>query len=141
MAESILQCYLKESGLAARVISRGLAAPIGRAPHPNALAVAGAHAVQIDPGKRAAEVTSSDIAIATVVFVMDGEHRREVQRRFPTAAGKTFLLGQWQSQEIADPINQPLSAFEAAWRQIDAGAQTWIERLKESGIIKPECLV
>ncbi|VCU70102.1 Low molecular weight protein-tyrosine-phosphatase etp [Pigmentiphaga humi] len=66
---------------------------------------------------------------------MDSEHRREVQRRYPVASGKTFLLGQWQSLEIADPINEPLPAFELAWQQCNDGAKAWVERLSAAGLV------
>jgi len=76
------------------------------------------------------------MVMATAVFVMDNGHRREVQERFPVAAGKTFLLGQWQGEEIADPINQPLPAFELAWKQCERGVREWVTRLHEAGMLR-----
>lgn len=128
-----LDCQL----LAASVISRGLAAPVGRPPHPHAITVAETCQVPLSAEKRAAAVSSAEMAMASVVFVMDMGHRREVQRRFPTAIGKTFLLGQWQNQEIADPINEPLPAFELAWQQCQLGVQEWVRRLHEAGMLRP----
>ncbi|GAA4333620.1 hypothetical protein GCM10023144_25080 [Pigmentiphaga soli] len=66
---------------------------------------------------------------------MDNEHRWAVQQRFPAASGKTFLLGQWENVEIADPIHKPISAFELAWQQINAGVLQWITRLKQAGML------
>lgn len=136
MAEALFARRMDELKLDAVVMSRGLAAPVGRRPHPHAVAVAQAKGIPLNEGKRAAAVTSADMAMATVVFVMDAGHRREVQQRFPTATGKTFLLGQWSSQEIADPINEPLSAFELAWDQCDSGAKEWLRRLHEAGMLR-----
>lgn len=136
MAEALLAENIASLRLEAAVISRGLAAPVGRPPHPYAIQVSQAHGVPLCPEKRAASVTSADMAMAAVVFVMDDGHRRQVQQRFPTASGKTFLLGQWQGEEIEDPINEPLHAFERAWKQCEKGVQEWVKRLYEAGMLR-----
>ncbi|MFW7346642.1 MAG: low molecular weight protein-tyrosine-phosphatase [Pigmentiphaga sp.] len=135
MAEALMIQELAVKGLKASVMSRGLGAPIGRAPHRFALEVAEAHGVPLHPSKRASAVTSADVAMATAIFVMDAGHRREMQSRFPTATGKTFLLGQWQNREIADPINEPISAFETAWVQCSQGVEAWVECLHKAGML------
>nr|WP_256369611.1 low molecular weight phosphotyrosine protein phosphatase [Pigmentiphaga sp. D-2] len=136
MAEILLSECVARMSLDATVISRGLAAPVGRPPHRFAVEVANMNGLPLNTDKRAAAVTSFDMAVATAIFVMDSEHRREVQKRFPTASGKTFLLGQWQGIEIADPINDPLDAFKLAWKQCSDGAQEWVKRLYEAGMLK-----
>lgn len=136
MAEALMSSLIEKQHLPAEVISRGLAAPIGRSPHKFAIELCRNHGIQISLDKRAAAVTSVEVARAAAIFVMDDGHRREVQKKYPTASGKTFLLGHWQSQEIADPINQPIAAFETAWRQIEEGVNVWIERLVKVGVIR-----
>ena len=137
MAEALFVHHLTKRQLQATVISRGLAAPIGRLPHSHAIEVAQRKGVPIDPDKRAAMVTSADVAMADIIFVMETEQRREIQRRFPMASGKIFLLGQWRGQEIVDPINQPLSVFEHVWDLCAAGVEEWVSRLTEAGILRP----
>ncbi|MPS27851.1 low molecular weight phosphotyrosine protein phosphatase [Alcaligenaceae bacterium SAGV3] len=136
MAEALMNHYVSNWGISANVISRGLAAPVGRSPHPHAIRVAEAHGIPLAPDKRAAQVSSADMAMATAIFIMDSDHRREVQKAYPTASGKTFLLGQWQGQEIADPINEPLPKFEDAWVQCDQGVQEWLKRLRDADIVR-----
>lgn len=136
MAEALFNHHLAERGLVAQVISRGLAAPVGRPPHPYAIETANAHGVSIAPDKRAAAVTSADVSQAAAIFVMDSGHRQEVHKRYPGASGKTFLLGHWQNEEIADPVNEPLHAFEHVWQQCDIAAKSWVERLCEAGIVR-----
>jgi len=136
MAEALFKHHLAVRGLAAHVISRGLAAPVGRSPHPHAIEVARNHGIPIDEGKRAASVTTVELAQATAIFIMDAGHRLEIQRRYPSVSGKAFLLGQWENEEIEDPVNDPLPAFERAWIQCDAGVQSWIGRLSEAGLIR-----
>src|SRR5690606_32323302 len=108
MAEALMRHRLAEQGIAARVLSRGLAAPVGREPHPFAVATAQHFGVPIAADKRAAQVNPVDLRVATVVLVMDAGHRRRVQRRYPAAGGKTFLLRHWlDSQDISDPLHEP----------------------------------
>ncbi len=135
MGEALFLHHLPGSGMKAQVLSRGLAAPVGRPPHPFALDTAQEHGVPIDPAKRAAAITLPELTAATVIFVMDSGHRQEILQRYPTASGKTFLLGQWQSSDISDPINQPRQAFETAWQAIDAGTQSWLAHLRQSGLL------
>lgn len=137
MAEALLIHHVTHLKLSAKIISRGLAAPIGRPPHPFAIQVAEAHGVAIPSTKRSEPVSGADMRMANAVFVMDDGHRREVQRRFPSAAGKTFLLGHWQSREISDPINMPLASFEEAWHGIAEGVRSWIEKLVEARLLRP----
>lgn len=135
MAEALLLHHLNREGLEVNVISRGLEAPVGRAPHPHALAVAEANGVPLDPFKRAAAVTGAEMRAASIVLVMDEGHLRMVQSRFPTSVGKTFLLGKWQEIQIADPIREPLSAFEFAWKQCDEAVEEWVKRLVGIGVL------
>jgi len=134
MAEALMFQQIKKKGLEAMVFSRGFSAPIGRAPHPYAIEVAARRGVPIDPAKRAGLISSVDINSASVIFVMDLGHKREMHQRFPTATGKTFLLGQWTGEEISDPINQPFEVFERTWGLCEAGVQAWVERLVEAGM-------
>jgi protein-tyrosine phosphatase len=136
MAETLMSYHIANMGFEATVISRGLAAPVGRPPHPHAVQVASTHGIPLRAEKRAASVTSAEMAMAAAVFVMDDGHRREIQLRFPTASGKTFLLGQWQEQQIADPINGPIQEFERAWWQCEEGVREWIKKLHAAGILK-----
>jgi len=135
MAEALLKYHLQKEGLGGVVISRGLAAPIGRVPHRYAQEVALAHGVPIESSKKSESVSSADMALASIILVMDKGHRREVERRFPTASGKTFLLGQWHDEEIPDPINAPLSAFEDVWLQCDRFSQEWVKRLVDARLL------
>lgn len=108
---------------------------VGAVPHRFAIEVAQANGAPIDPAKRAAAVTLPELTAATVVFVMDSGHRKEILERYPTASGKTFLLGQWQACDVADPIGQPREAFEIAWQAIEAGTQTWLDHLSHAGLL------
>jgi len=137
MAEAKIRSVLGERRLGAQVISRGLSAPIGRPPHPFAIDVCAQDGVAIHPEKRAAQISSAEVSSAAIVLVMDFGHRQEMQRRYPSILGKTFLLGHWQAQEIEDPINQTLEVFESVWIKIKQSAEVWVDKMLEAGLIAP----
>lgn len=137
IGEVMLRHHLALAGADAEVFSRGLGAPVGRAPHPFAVQVSNAHGVPIPEEKRAAQVNDIDLRMAVAVLVMDHGHRHEIQRRYPFASGKTFLTGYWQgNKEIDDPIHSPVEAFEQSWQDIDAGCKAWVEKLLAMGLVK-----
>lgn len=135
MAEVVLQREVAKLQLGTLVYSRGLAAPLGAAPHTYTASVCAAKALPLEPAKRAAAVEMADLLAATLILVMDSGHKHEVQRRCPQAGGKTWLLGHWEGKEIADPLGGELAAFENCWTDIEAGARSWAARLKESGLL------
>ena len=128
--------HMQDAGVAATIVSRGLAAPIGRRPHPLALEVANQNGIPISSDKRAAAVSLGEIRAADAIFIMDEYHRREMRSRYPIAQGKTFLLGHWASEVIDDPVSLPKWAFERAWEQSRNGVLAWMPKLKEVGLIK-----
>lgn len=137
IGEVMLRHHLALAGADAEVFSRGLGAPAGRAPHPFAVQVSDAHGVPIPADKRAAQVNDIDLRVAVAVLVMDNGHRHDIQRAYPFASGKTFLMAHWQgNKEIDDPIHSPVEAFEQCWVDIDAGCKSWVEKLLEMGLIK-----
>ncbi|MBV6272967.1 low molecular weight phosphotyrosine protein phosphatase [Alcaligenaceae bacterium CGII-47] len=136
MAEALMRHRLAERGIDARVLSRGLGAPVGRAPHPFALSTALHFGVPIADDKRAAQVNPVDLRVASVVLVMDTGHRREVQQRYPAAGGKTFLLRHWvDGQDIPDPVREPEAVFRQQWPLIDEGCSSWIDQLLQARML------
>lgn len=103
MAEALMNHYVSNWGISANVISRGLAAPVGRSPHPHAIRVAEAHGIPLAPDKRAAQVSSADMAMATAIFIMDSDHRREVQKAYPTASGRRFCWDNGKARKLRTP--------------------------------------
>jgi protein-tyrosine phosphatase len=137
MAEVLLRRELAQRGLAAQVLSRGLAAPAGREPHPFARETAAHFGLPLDPLKRSAPVNPVELRLAAVVLVMDAGHRREILRRHPQAGGKTFLLRHWlDGRDIPDPLREPVEVFRAQWPQLQAACASWAERLAQAGLVK-----
>ncbi|NYT60529.1 low molecular weight phosphotyrosine protein phosphatase [Alcaligenaceae bacterium] len=135
MAEAVLRHHLALRGVQAQVASCGLDAPVGRTPHKFALQVNQARGVPIDQDKRSEACMSAVLKHSTLLLVMENHHRHTVLRRHPFASGKTFLLGHWQGQEIADPLREPLPAFEQVFDQIDQGCSAWIDHMLQAGLL------
>lgn len=136
MAEALMRHRLAARGIPAEVLSRGLAAPVGREPHPFARDAAQHFGVPIDPAKRAAQVDQVDLRQASVVLVMDSGHRHLVQQRYPAAGGKTFLLGHWRDQlQIPDPLREPAEVFHAQWPVMAEACDDWIDHLLRAGML------
>lgn len=136
MAETVLRHQLAQRSVKATVASCGLGAPIGRAPHPFALQVNQERGVPIAEDKRALQASSADLKRAAIVLVMDNGHRHEIMRRYAFASGKTFLLGHWQGQEIADPLHSPVEDFRLVYDQVDQGCRSWIDQLLQGGMLQ-----
>lgn len=74
-----------------------------------------------------------------VVMVMEVQHRQEIERRFPSLAGKVVLLAGLDERggrgrtylrwNIADPFGLDRAAFDACFRRIDAAVEELADRL------------
>jgi protein-tyrosine phosphatase len=60
---------------------------------------------------------------------MELGHKMDIETREPSAKGKIFRLGEWGSNDIPDPYQLDLKAFETALNQIDQGVTEWIKKL------------
>lgn len=135
MAEAVLRHQVQQRGLAARVDSCGLEAPIGRRAHRYARQVNEERGVPIDENKRSILCSEQVLQEASIIFVMEHHHRYQILHQYPAVGGKTFLLGHWQDIEIADPIRSPLSAFYEVYEQVELGCSTWLDHLLEAGML------
>lgn len=137
MAETIMRHYLKIGKISATVQSRGLAAPLGKKPHPFARTVAANNNLPIDPEKRSTPVSDQDFQQAAVVLVMDAAHRYKVLKKFPQAGGKCFLFNYWtDSKDIVDPLHASQDVFEQQWKQLESACQIWIDKLLAAGMLR-----
>jgi len=117
-----------------RISSAGLAAPIGIKPDPLAVKAANALGYEVSPDKRSQQVLPSHMQAADMIFVMDSGHKGLVSTRMPVATGKTFLLGHWESKEIADPIGQDEDYFADIITQLETGCESWSHQIKTMGL-------
>ncbi len=84
----------------------------------------------------AANIDADLISDADLIFVMTGDHRRQLLSRFPDAGGKTHLLksfaGEIQSGcDIEDPFGSGLEKYQLVLEEIKAGIKKVILTIKE----------
>jgi protein-tyrosine-phosphatase len=93
IAEGMLRALLAErfEGSAPAVASAGMAGWEGSGADPGSVAAAAELGIDIS-AHRARQVDVDEVRGATVVLAMAGEHRDELSRLLPEAAGRTFTL-------------------------------------------------
>lgn len=125
MAEFVLRKQLAGRGVT--VESAGIAATKGARIDPVALAVLAAHGIDAD-SHAARRLDQPMLDAADLVLVMERSHLEFIRARFPSATGKTFLLGRWQGEfEMPDPLGRPRETFERLYRAIGRATHRWCE--------------
>jgi protein-tyrosine-phosphatase len=114
------------------VISSGGLAAISGKPSPSAATlVAARHDVDLSD-HAALPITSESVATSDVILVMDVAQVRTMEKRFPGARGKTFLLTSlapaWPP-EVSDPYGRDEEAFEACFEHISAAVHPIVRLL------------
>lgn len=119
------------------IASAGLAAVPGRPPHPTALHVATAHAVDLS-SHAASPLDPETVAASDAIFVMDLQQLVMMRRRFPGARGKTFLLSCLAGDaplEIRDPYAGEESDFHECYEHIARAVRPIVAALTGSRAI------
>jgi protein-tyrosine phosphatase len=125
MAEYVLRKHLQGRGVT--VESAGIAATNGARIDPLALGVLAAHGIDAD-GHVARRLEQAMLDAADLVLVMERAHLDFIRARFPSATGKTFLLGRWLGEfEMPDPLGRPRETFEHLYRAVERAAHRWCE--------------
>ncbi|AKC86807.1 low molecular weight protein-tyrosine-phosphatase [Pseudoxanthomonas suwonensis] len=112
------------------VASAGLQALVGRPIDPTAAGLL--REAGHDPdGHQARQASSSVLAAADLILVMEQAHLSRIVREVPQVSGKTFLLGKWRGgREIPDPYRQQRAAFEHVYGLIDDCVASWAPYIK-----------
>jgi len=111
--------------------SGGLAATAGTPCPPPAFLAAARRDVDLG-GHVASAVSALDVATSEVIFVMDLGQLRLMERRFPEARAKVFLLtclAPEQPLEVRDPFGGEAARFEACYAHIAASVRPIVQAL------------
>lgn len=114
------------------VRSAGLAASGGDPAQPGALRVAREHGIDL-ASHRSTRMDEDLVAWADLIVGMEGHHVREVARRWPEGAGKTFILGDFLAATphwIDDPWGQPDDVFRLTFERIAEANAALAARLR-----------
>jgi len=132
MAEALLRNALHERGRDTVVRSAGLGALVGHAADEHVLRLTASRGLDLG-GHRAVQVDRQMLRWADLILVMEEQHRADIRRIEPSAAGKVFLLGHWIGAEITDPYRQGLAVFEDSLDLIERAVDSWLARLCTPG--------
>jgi protein-tyrosine-phosphatase len=113
--------YLALRGQSVETRSAGFYERVGRPADPRA--VAAGRRWGVDLSSHTSNTLDDElVAWADLILVMDRPNLEAVRRRFPTAAGKTYLLGSLDAAaldvEISDPYDAPYEATERTYARI-----------------------
>jgi len=121
-------CLLQHALPTCTVVSAGLAAPIGAPADPRAALLLAQEGCDLGD-HRARAVDESLVAAADLVLVMDDFQRDELERRYPSARGKTRRIGEFIQVDVPDPYGCSQSMFIIVLELIKMGIDSWLIHL------------
>ena len=131
MAEYMLQFKAAQRGIDTEIISAGIAACQGKPAHKYTNKVLNEYGM--DASEHIAMQVNKDLMVwADLVLVMETDHQRHLEDKYPSARGKVFRLGEWMQKEIEDPIGKPLKNFEDAFKLMHYASDSWINKISSA---------
>jgi protein-tyrosine phosphatase len=110
------------------VSSAGLNAVIGHGADRHAVALMSERGIDISE-HRARQLVDPVSRGADLILVMEKEHGREIEQRYPYTRGRVFRLGHFVDADIADPYRGERAVFESSLRLIEEGVDQWAQRI------------
>ena len=124
MAEALLKQRFPEKN----IDSAGVGALVGHGADPASIQVM--QDENIDLTNHVAKQIDEKMARkADLIFTMSDSQNKWIEERFPFCRGKTFKLGHWNGNDIADPYKHEMSAFQTAYKDIVRGIEEWQDKL------------
>lgn len=116
--------------------SAGFHANSGRRADPTMVAVAARHAVDLADW-RSATIDQSMVEEADMILAMEIAHIDRLLDQYPSARGKTYLLGAAAANgnaeiEIADPYGKPRTSYESTYLRVTNAVDAWFGTTKGS---------
>ncbi len=69
-----------------------------------------------------------------LILVMETEHQKFIENKFPMARGRVQLLGKWTCGEIDDPYRQSREKYEACVVELEEAVTAWASKLWPSRV-------
>jgi protein-tyrosine phosphatase len=108
--------------------SAGVSAVVGHSADSAAIEVMESQKIDITD-HIAKQITEELTVKADLILTMSTSQTKWIESKWPHCRGKTFRLGHWLDQDIADPYRHELSAFETAYQDIVASLEFWQEKI------------
>jgi protein-tyrosine phosphatase len=122
----IAEGLLKQHTPGLCVSSGGLLASTGLPADPQAVQVMATRGIDLS-AHRSQPLTATLCAKADLILCMTQRQRRSMGTRYPSATGKTFVLG---ATAIVDPYRRGPEAFVECLASIESALDAWIPRLQ-----------
>jgi len=124
MAEALLKQRFPEKN----IDSAGVGALVGHGADPASIQIM--QEQNIDLTNHVAKQIDEKLAQkADLIFTMSDSQNKWIEERFPFCRGKTFKLGHWNGNDIADPYKHEMSAFQTAHKDIVRSIEEWQDKL------------
>jgi protein-tyrosine-phosphatase len=132
-ADKYLAQASAQKKLGLEFVSAGLAAELDKDAYPLARTVARDFGVDLD-GHRTQLLSHEMVEAADIILVMEPEQETQLERRFPEALRKTFLLGHFAkeapSTEIADPYGGTAQDFAECYTFMVSACDGFLSRFE-----------
>src|SRR4029079_7002335 len=113
MAEGLLKNTLKKYNSTIQVSSAGLTALANKTASPLSQSLLLARKIDIS-GHMARQLSEQMVLDADLILTMEKFHQKEIERSYPSACGKVFLIGKWSSFEVSDPYGGLITDYKNA---------------------------
>ena len=124
MAEALLKQRYPDKA----IDSAGVGALVGYPADPAALEIMTKQ--QLDINNHVAKQIDEKLVLkADLIFTMSDSQTKWIEERWPFCRGKTFKLGHWTDNDIADPYRHEITAFETAYQDIVDGLEQWAGKI------------
>lgn len=125
LAEALLRAQLPDL----HVGSAGIGALVGFPADPNAVEVGVEQGLDLSE-HAARQLDEALVAESDLILAMDNSHVAWINKNFPHARGRAFLLGHWDAgSEVPDPYGGSLDNFRQAYELAQPLATSWVQRL------------
>lgn len=124
MAKAILQARYPNK----KIDSAGISAVIDHPADPNAIKLMADNSIDITD-HIAKQINEDMVLNSDLILTMTDNQTKWIVSNWPYCRGKTFRLGVWRDNDIADPYRCGESAFEKAYQDITESLADWQDRL------------
>lgn len=120
--------FFKEKFPKKNIASAGLGALVGEGADPKACQVMQDKSIDMS-GHIAQQLNQDLVRRFDLILCMSSEQERYIKERYGFARGKTYRLGHWLDEDVADPYRHPLPVFENACSLIEQMVATWQDKI------------
>lgn len=127
----VAEALLKAQELQRTVESAGIGALVGEPANSAFFALLSERGIDLS-AHRARQLDESLLRASDLVLVMEQDHQRWIEERWPRARGRVYRWGQWSGFDVPDPYRRGEQVCREVLQLIDRGLEEWIPRLRSS---------